>query len=315
MESKTQNQRRAVIDVGSNSVKLLVADCAGAAITPLHHAGEQTRLGQGVFASGLLQPEPIALTARAVAEFAVQARRLEAQSIRVLATSAAREARNGGELIAAVRVASGLELDILSADEEARLVLAGVRSTPGLSNSAFVAVDLGGGSAELLVARGEEVFLQQSFALGTVRWLEQMPPADPPTAADWHRAQESIGGFLRENIMPCAVPAIAAAGGVVSLIGAGGTPVFLLRVLVGRSHLSIAELENGRMDFGQIETLTAQLWSMPMAARQRLPGLPANRADVILFGAAIYCVLMQKLGFRELRPTLRGLRYGALLAQ
>ncbi|MSU43274.1 MAG: hypothetical protein EXS22_04425 [Pedosphaera sp.] len=313
MEIQTEKHRRAVIDVGSNSVKLLVADCANGTITPVHHSGEQTRLGHGAFSSGQLQAEAIAKTAHAVTVFAKRARTQGAESIRVLATSAAREAANGEALIIAVREASGLELEIIPAQKEAALVLAGARSTPGLGSSAFSVVDVGGGSTEVLVADGAQVFFQDSFPLGTVRWLEQTTLSDPLTTEDWQRTRQSIEGFVTQHIAPRLVPALAAAGGVSSLVGAGGTPVFLLRVLVGRGDLSFSELDHGRLSREQVESVTARLWSLPLAARQRLPGLPANRADVILFGAAIFWVLMRQFGFTELRPTLRGVRFGALL--
>ena len=125
MDNSAKNQTqniRAIIDVGSNSVKLLVAEVADGVVTPLVHEGEQTRLGQGVFEAGQLAPEAIEATARVVADFAAKAKRQGAASVRVLATSAAREATNGDELVAAIS-AGGLELEIIDGQTEAELVL------------------------------------------------------------------------------------------------------------------------------------------------------------------------------------------------
>ena len=97
-------------------------------------------------------------------------------------------------------------------------------------------------------------------------------------------------------------------------MGAGGTPVFLVRIFKERDDLVADEIESLRLSLPEVQTLTNRLWQMPLAARGELPGMPANRADVILFGAAIYEAVMMRCGFHELRPTLRGVRYGALLS-
>ena len=122
--------RRAVIDVGTNSVKLLVADVAGREVSPLREESKQTRLGRGFFETHRLQPEPLGRTALAVARFADQARSMKAESIRVIATSAAREASNAGELIAAIGSASGLAVEIISGEQEADWAFAGVLTDP-----------------------------------------------------------------------------------------------------------------------------------------------------------------------------------------
>ena len=98
-----------------------------------------------------------------------------------------------------------------------------------------------------------------------------------------------------------------------TLVGAGGTPVFLSRILKERDDLSADEIESMRLPLSEIQVLTDRLWQMSLADRCELHGLPSNRADVILIGAAIYEAVMMRCGFSELRPTLRGVRYGALL--
>ena len=170
-------------------------------------------------------------------------------------------------------------------------------------------IDVGGGSTELLVADDTALRLQHSFPLGTVRWLESFPVSDPPTAAERVKLAQALDDFLDEQFTP-------KLGGLVlpgTLIGAGGTPVFLSRILKERDDLAADEIESLRLSLPEVQLLTQRLWQMPLASRRKLAGLPANRADVILFGAAIYEAVMQRCGFGELRPTLRGVRYGALL--
>ena len=187
-ENQTQN-RRAVIDVGSNSVKLLVAEVTSGDVTPLVHEGEQTRLGRGVFDSGKLDPEAIAQTAFVAGRFAEKARRMGAVEVKAVATSAAREARNGMDLIEAFRDVN-VPLTIIEGAREAELVLRGVRSHSDFSDGPLAIIDVGGGSTELLVADETGLRVQHSFPLGTVRLLEQHRPSDLPTAQERAKAEE-----------------------------------------------------------------------------------------------------------------------------
>mgnify|MGYP000008074221 CR=1 FL=1 len=132
---------------------------------------------------------------------------------------------------------------------------------------------------------------------------------DMPTAAERAKLAQALDDFLDEQVTP-KLGGLPLPG---TLIGAGGTPVFLARIFLERDDLSADEIESVRLTLPEVQLLTERLWKMPMAARRELAGLPANRADVILFGAAIYEAVMMRCGFGELRPTLRGVRYGALL--
>lgn len=306
-ENQTQN-RRAVIDVGSNSVKLLVAEVAAGDVTPLVHEGEQTRLGRGVFDSGKLDPEAIAQTAFVAGRFAEKARRMGAVEVKAVATSAAREARNGMDLIEAFREVN-VPLTIIEGDREAELVLRGVRSHSDFSDGPLAIIDVGGGSTELLVADETGLRVQHSFPLGTVRLLEQHRPSDLPTAQERAKVIEALDQFLDDQVTPL-LGTVALPG---MLVGAGGTPVFLSRILKETDDLSAMELEALSWLLPEVQSLTDRLWMMSLERRQALAGLPADRADVILFGAAIYEAVMMRCGFHELRPTMRGVRYGSLL--
>ena len=143
--------RRAVIDIGTNSVKLLVADVAGNDVRPLHEDSKQTRLGRGFYESSRLQPEAVQQTAEAVAEFAEEARGQQAKSIRVIATSAARDAKNPGDLMVAVDKASGLKIEIISGEQEADWAFQGVTTDPQLAKQHLLLLDVGGGSTEFIL--------------------------------------------------------------------------------------------------------------------------------------------------------------------
>jgi len=148
-----QAERRAVIDVGTNSVKLLVADVGGA-LRPVLKLSLQTRLGQGAFRTQHLRPEAIARTVDAVAGFAAEAVALGSASIRVLATSAAREAANGQEVVEEIESVTGLRVTVLSGEQEADCVFQGVTSDPVIGGQPVLIVDVGGGSTEWVVGEG-----------------------------------------------------------------------------------------------------------------------------------------------------------------
>src|SRR5580692_1803672 len=143
-----ESVRRAVIDVGTNSIKLLVADVRGRDVQPVHEESKQTRLGKGFYESNRLQPEAIARTAEAVWEFAEVAREKNSKSIRVIATSAARDAVNPTDL--------------------------------ELAKTPLLLLDVGGGSTEFILGCGQKKHFAHSFPLGTVRLMEKFPFSDPP---------------------------------------------------------------------------------------------------------------------------------------
>src|SRR5579859_4411056 len=200
--------RRAVIDVGTNSIKLLVAEVEGHEVTPLLEQSKQTRLGQGFYQAHKLQPEPMAKTAAAVAEFAARAREQKAVLTRVIATSAARDAANAAELIAAIEEASGLKVEILTGDQEADLAFLGVMTDPALIREPLLLLDVGGGSTEFILGHGEQKDFRRSFALGTVRLLEQLHPSDPPTPQELADCRALVRDFLRAEVAPSLVPAM-----------------------------------------------------------------------------------------------------------
>src|ERR1035441_7597161 len=145
--------RRSVIDVGTNSVKLLVADVAGREVQPVCEQSKQTRLGHGFYETHRLRPEAIAATATAVATFGDIARAARAVSIRVIATSAGREAVNREELIVAIEHAASLKVEIISGDQEADWGFQGMTPDPQLAQASLLLMDVGGGSTQFTLGR------------------------------------------------------------------------------------------------------------------------------------------------------------------
>jgi exopolyphosphatase/guanosine-5'-triphosphate,3'-diphosphate pyrophosphatase len=308
--------RRAVIDVGTNSVKLLVADVDGRVVEPIHERSEQTRLGSGFYETHRLKPAAVAHTARAAAEFVVEAKKLEARTIRVFATSAARDAINPDELIGAIRKETGLPLEIISGEQEADWVFRGVVSDPVFAGRPLLIVDVGGGSTEFIVGEGEHQRFRRSFKLGTVRLLEQLSLTDPPTGGEWDVCRRMLDDFIEHQIRPPldrALPARKAE--IVQLVGTGGTTSILARVELGLGSFERDRMEALRLTRDRVRHHRERLWSIPLAERKKIRGLPANRADVILTGVAIYERLMKKFDFADLRVSTRGLRFAAVMEE
>ena len=306
--------RRAVIDIGTNSIKLLVGEVTDGVVRPIDERSEQTRLGAGFYETHELQSAPIAQTASAVARFVALARDASAISVRAIATSAARDAKNADQLIDAVRTASGLRIEIISGDQEAEWVFRGVTSEAALHNRRLLILDVGGGSTEFILGEHEHYSFRRSFPLGSVRLLEKLRPSDPPSLADLAGCRTSLAEFVREQIAPDMQPWLNdATSEPVTLVGTGGTTTILARMVKKLEGFNREEIDGTVLTREQVLDYMVDLWSKPLALRRTLPGLPPNRADVIIMGVAIYEAIMQQFKLPELYVSTRGLRFGALL--
>jgi len=305
--------RRAVIDVGTNSIKLLVGEVSGPYVKPLWEESEQTRLGKGVYESHVLQSDAIHATAHFAAQFARLAQSYGVVSTRIIATSAARDALNQDELIQTMQKASGLRVDVIPGEQEAQLAYRGVTSDPALEGQRLLIMDAGGGSTEFIVGEGSRVEYAQSFKLGAVRLQEQFRPSDPPQISELQQCRQWLKEFFAREIRPGLETALAPAKARTQLIGTGGAATILARMETGSKDYDRAVIESIRLGADAVKRRVDLLWSLMLSDRKRLIGLPKKRSDVILFGSAIYEASMQELGFDELRASTRGLRYAALL--
>jgi len=311
--------RRAVIDVGTNSIKLLVADVSGREVRPVHEESRQTRLGQGFYETRRLQPEAIAHTAAAVWEFAEIAREKNAGSIRVIATSAARDAVNPGDLTTAIQRAAGLKVEIISGEQEAEWVFQGVNTDAELARQPLLLLDVGGGSTEFIFGHGARQHFAHSFPLGTVRLLEKFPHSDPPTPGEFAACRDWVKNFLQQEVRPQLEPALrhevksGSGTGQTRLVGTGGTTSILARIEKKLDRFDRERIESTILSRDQVSACRKQLWGVPLARRKEITGLPRLRADVILTGVVIYEAVMEEFDFKQLRVSTRGLRFAAVM--
>jgi exopolyphosphatase/guanosine-5'-triphosphate,3'-diphosphate pyrophosphatase len=308
-------EHRAVIDVGTNSIKMLVADTVGGRVQPVLEtsAKQAVRLGQGFYATRYLQPLAINAAAQAVADLVARARAFEPVSIRVIATSAVREALNREELVRAVRNACGAELEVITGDREAEWVFRGVTSDPTLAVCPLVILDVGGGSTEVIVTDGRTVCFRRSFDIGAVRLMEILQPRDPPHSGDWRRCEDFLGEFFSGLIAPLMTTSLRDRTDRMRLIGTGGTAACLASMQAKGKQKDWLTAQATRITHADLHAQAERLWSLTLAERKNVPGLPAKRADVIQTGVAIFDAAMPYLHFAEMSVSRRGVRFGVLV--
>jgi exopolyphosphatase/guanosine-5'-triphosphate,3'-diphosphate pyrophosphatase len=302
---------RAVIDIGTNSVKLLVGVVEERNVRPLLEKSEQTRLGQGFYETQRLQAQPIQHTAEVVAAFVQEAKTVFGlATVRVIATSAARDAINQQELLDSIEKACGLSVEVISGDQEADWVFEGVTSDVTFATDPLLVMDVGGGSTEFIAGQGTRKTYRNSFKIGTVRLLEGIQIQDPPTLEDWAKCLETITTFVRDQIVPMVSPALAPRS---RLVATGGTATILARIKYSLRSFEREKIEGAAITRCELYDTQEQLWSLPLVERKKIVGLPSKRADVILAGVAIYIAIMEVFGFDLVNISTRGLRYAALL--
>ena len=284
--------RLACIDIGSNTTRLLVADCEPARLAEIHQQRAFTRLSRGLNAEGTLSEEKIEEVASVVSEQLRAARALGAASVYALATAAVRRARNGAALAGVVQRACGLEVRILSEPEEARLAFVGAARTLEWEVSGPLGVvDVGGGSSELIVGQPPDVIgWSRSFAVGSGDLADQFLRSDPPSTAEVDAARAHVAAAFAHVRVPGTAAAVA----------------------VGGSATSLHRLAGERLD----EATFARLFELLMSARAaevaRRYALDQERVRLLPAGLLILQAAAEVFG-ATLRIGRGGIREGALL--
>lgn len=273
--------RVAVIDCGTNSVRLLVADAGeNGGLAEVTRELELTRLGQGVDATGQFAPEALQRTLDAVAKYAQIIADNEVDVVRFVATSAARDATNRDEFFEGVRARLGIPAEIISGDEEARLSFAGALSALPSSPSPVLVIDIGGGSTELVVGRDGEIQFAKSLNMGSVRLRERLLHSDPPTADEIDSARAFVDGMLDASGCPF--------DQVQSFIGVAGTVTTLSGAYQRLDVYDRAKVHGSSLSGNDLAMLSQQLcsWSVEEALRY-CPSIQPKRAEVICGGSIV----------------------------
>ncbi|MCM2278381.1 MAG: Ppx/GppA family phosphatase [Oligoflexia bacterium] len=296
---------RSSIDLGTNTCLLLIAETDSArALRIVSDHSTVVRLGQGVDDRRELHPEAIARTLACLADYAAKVSQAGARPEETVcvATSQARDARNGGEFFARVEKETGFRFRVLSGDEEARMTFLG-GLLPGMDPESSAVIDIGGGSTEIIGSRGG-----QSVDLGCVRFTERYLKSDPVTDSEFWDCQEAIDALLEPlRAWRDAQPREP------RLVAVAGTATTLAAWHLGLPRFDAARIDGLTLSRGDVHRMVEELKWRDHDERCALPGVEKGRADVLLAGAMILWRAMELLSFPECRVSTRGLRFGALL--
>jgi exopolyphosphatase / guanosine-5'-triphosphate,3'-diphosphate pyrophosphatase len=293
--------RVAAIDCGTNSLRLLVADVdpVTGTLVDVDRRMEIVRLGEGVDATGRLAPAALARTLRMLRSYAAIVAAAGASAVRMVATSATRDAANAADFVAGVREVLGVDPEVLSGDEEAVLSFIGATAelAGGVAAAPYLVADIGGGSTEFVLGNPPVVSAAVSVDVGCVRMTERHLRTDPPTAAEVAAARADIGAALD------VVAAKIAVADARTLVGLAGSVTTVVALALGLAAYDPARIHHARIGAGQVREQAALLLALPRAQRARLSVMHPGRVDVIGGGALVLDAIMTRFGFGEVMAS------------
>jgi len=302
--------RAATIDIGTNSVLLLVADSEGGALRPVLERATVTRLGEGVDKNRRLLPAACERTLACLSDYAQQLRTLGVSRLDAVGTSAMRDAAGGQDFVARAAAILGVAPRVIDGNEEARLTFAGALSglpaPSGTSENGKVTVfDIGGGSTEIIVgtssATTRRIAAAVSLNIGSVRLFERHVRSDPPSAEEMRNVQRDIRLALVDAPKP---------DEDATLVGVAGTVTQLAALELELTPYDSTRVHGHRLTRRSVDRLAARLASLDLAQRRALPGMEPARADVLVVGSAIAQAVLEWSGASEVVVSDRGVRWG-----
>jgi exopolyphosphatase / guanosine-5'-triphosphate,3'-diphosphate pyrophosphatase len=310
--------RVAAIDCGTNSIRLLVADATEGAdgtdrtdgtdgsgsLRDVAREMRIVRLGQDVDRTGVLAPEAIERTRLALGDYAATVRSLAAQRVRMVATSAVRDAANREEFAAMVRATLGADVEVISGAEEAELSFVGAVGGLGVVSPPVLVADIGGGSTELVVGSGPTDLRAGSMDVGAVRMTERHLHADPPTTEQVAAAQADISAALDRAALE--VPLTTAH----TFVGVAGTITTVAALALGLNRYDSERIHGTVLRADQIEQVAGELLTMTHEQRAAHAVIHPGRVDVIAAGALILQSVLRRVGMASLTVSERDILDG-----
>jgi len=300
--------RVGVVDIGTNSTRLLIADVADGTLTEVDRRSNVTRLGEGVDATGRLGDEPMARVFAVLDQYTAAIREAGCQATTAVLTSAVRDATNGPEFTATVRERYGLDARTIDGDTEARLTYLGATAAHDRNDRATRLVcDIGGGSTELVVGAGDEVTFHVSTQAGVVRQSERHIHHDPPAPDEVRAIAEEVRAIFAKAV-PDHVRAAPHEG-----IGVAGTATSCAAIDLELDPYDPNRVEDHRLALGTVQLILARLSAMSLEARRQVRGLHPDRAPTIVAGVTILIEVMHAFGLEEITVSERDILWGAAL--
>lgn len=298
------------IDIGTNTLRLLIAGFSPDGRYHKIESGRRiTRLGEDVSRTGRLKTEAMERALGVLEGFSEICTEYPIEGTYAAATSAVRDAANGGDFIRMVKAKTGLDVDIISGDEEARLTMLGVSSKLDTGDKEAFLIDIGGGSTEFILASKGRVLFKASTDIGVVRFTEQYIHSDPPGEEEIELLELAI----EERLKSISVFDDSRGIDSVSFIGTAGTVTTLAAIEQKMTVYDPCKVNGYRMSKDGIAEIRRMLSHMTIKERKEVPGIEEGREDIIIAGAVVVDKVMEWFGFHEVIVSDSGLREGLVI--
>ena len=295
--------RIASIDIGTNTILLLIAEIDQKKIRPLFEAETVVRLGKGLQKNGIISDEAMKRGFQTLTQYLGRCQTMGVQKIFAIGTSVLREAKNSEDFLRMIKEKLDLSIEVISGKEEAQLsFLAVARDLKELKKSTLV-IDVGGGSTEFILGKGDHITQWVSLPLGSVRFTEQFLLSDPVQEREWEQMEMEIRKLLITIPHP-QKPLV--------MVAVGGTATTLASVEQGLKEFIPEKIHYFLLKKEALKNQLHLYRSKTIDERRKIPGLAPARADVILAGATILYMTMEKLGCPSVLISCHGIRYGIL---
>jgi exopolyphosphatase/guanosine-5'-triphosphate,3'-diphosphate pyrophosphatase len=298
----------AVVDIGSNSTRLLIAELADHRVTELVRRSEVTRLGAGVDADGRLRDDAMERVFTTLASYRSEIDQYECENAVAVLTSAVRDSANGAQFAEQVRDRFGLEPHVLSGDDEAQLTFVGATSERDSSDlTPTLVLDIGGGSTEVVIGAGSEVVFHVSTQAGVVRQTERHLHDDPPPQGQRDELAADVRRILRDAVPESRRDTVQRG------IAVAGTATSLAAIAQELDPYDPARVHGYRLSAAECDRILGELSRMPLAERRRVPGLHPDRAPTIVAGVVILREVLSLFGLQEIEISEHDILRGAAL--
>ena len=299
--------RVAVVDIGTNSTRLLIADVEGTGVHEIERRTTVTNMGRGVDHTASICSDAVEDVCTAIADYKARYEEMGADRVMAIATSAVRDAVNGEAFIAELRERFDLNARMLTGEEEAHLTYLGATAHRPTAGPTLV-FDIGGGSTELVVGTGREVGFHASLQAGTIRHSERHLSSDPPDPHELEDLAADIRNLIDRALaaQPDDVPTRA--------IAVAGTPTSLAAIDLGLEPYDPDRVHGYHLGLQRIQRMLSRLSSLPLAERLRIPGLHPGRAPTIVAGTVILVQVMRAFGLQEVEVSELDILHGSALS-
>jgi exopolyphosphatase/guanosine-5'-triphosphate,3'-diphosphate pyrophosphatase len=293
----------ASIDIGTNTILLLIAEVDQGRIKPLFETETVVRLGERIHENGILLKEAMSRGLQTLSQYLERCRAMEVQEIFAVGTSALREAKNSQDFLKLVDEKLDLSIEVISGEEEAQLSFLAVARDLEETGRTFLVVDIGGGSTEFILGKGDQIRQWMSLPLGSVRFTEQFLKSDPVREEEWQEMEREIRKLLI-NIHHTEEPLL--------VVAVGGTATTLASVEQGLEDFIAERIHHFILGKKALKNQLHLYRAKSIEERKKIAGLPMTRADVILAGAAILYLTMEEVNCPSVLISSHGVRYGLL---